>query len=140
LNILSTLMEYAIIDYLDLIERGVRKLISDYLTNELKSTGKVTMTTEYAWKCTDVLEVIKFLSDNTYAILGCDVLNDNLSYTYDNWSYTYDKSLTLEKNIEESVLKIIEYIDWYSTNFGDNYYYIIVAEKKADYLLMQENA
>ena len=119
---------------------GVKDLLNDFLTDGLKSKGKITMTTEYAWKHIDVVEVINYLSNKDCAILGGDVLSSNFGYTHDDWSYTYDLSLSLENNITESVSKAIEYVDWYNKKFGDDFYYIIVAMKKADYLLMQENS
>ena len=111
-------------------------MFSHILTDGLRSKGKKTMTTEYAWKHADAVEVITYLSKKECAILGGDVLNDNFSYTHDNWYYPENISFSLERNIRESAAKAIEYVDWHNKNFGDDFYYILVAIEKADYLLM----
>ena len=115
-------------------------MFNHLLTDELKSKGRITMTTEYAWKYRDVIEVISYLSSKECAILGGDVLNNNLGYTHDNWYYSYSDVLSIENNICESASRAVEYVDWYYSMYGDDFYYIIVAAKKADYLLMQDSA
>ena len=111
-------------------------MFNHLLTDELKSKGEKTMTTEYAWKYADAVEVITYLSNKECVILGGDVLNNNFGYTYDNWNYIENISFSLEKNISESAAKAIEYVDWYNKKFGEDFYYILVAIEKADYLLM----
>ena len=104
-------------------------MINDFLPDEFMSKCIVTMTMEYAWKYTDVVDVINYLSDKECVILGGDVLNNYSDYTYDNWSYNYNNSLSLEDNIRESTSKAFEYVSWYNKKFGDKYYYIIVITK-----------
>ena len=115
-------------------------MFEEILTDELKAKGTITMTTEYAWKYTDAVEVVNYLSQREYVLLGGDVLNSDFSYTYDNWYYSYNHSISLEDNLKWSVLKAIEYVGWYNKKFGDGYYYIIVAADKNEYLRLLAQA
>lgn len=80
---------------------------------------------EYAWKYSEIIEVINFLSKNNFQILGGDVYsfdNNTIKVTYDNW---FCSSKTLEDNVSYS----LKYINTYYNNNGDDYIYSIVVKK-----------
>lgn len=110
-------------------------LLNYFLSDELKNRGVLTETTEYAWKYKDAIDVIDFLKVKECVILGGDVLKSTLEYTHDNWFFEYDNKGAISEIIKESIEKSKRYINWYHEKFGDDFYYIIVAIKKADYLL-----
>ncbi|MBQ2840425.1 MAG: hypothetical protein IJE70_03675 [Oscillospiraceae bacterium] len=100
------------------------------LTAELKETAVKTYTGEYAWKYKETKKIIEYLKSCEYIILGGDVLNDMLNYTYDNWYYEVEHESSVIEAIAASASKAVQYLDMYHTKNGDSYYYILVAEKK----------
>lgn len=113
-------------------------MFSYILTDEMKKNGVQTMTTEYAWKYEYAIEVIDYLYSKEYVILGGDVLNDDFEYTCSNWYYENKNKISISDAIKESAQKAKTYLEWYHNKFGNDFYYIIVATKKMDYMLMNE--
>jgi len=83
---------------------------------------------EMVWKFTDAIEIINFLANQGYPILGGDVYleKDNVfESTYDSWYLEKSES----KNFaEESRKKALDYIYEYAKNNGDQYFFSIVFE------------
>lgn len=80
---------------------------------------------EYAWKYSEIIEVINFLSKSNFLILGGDFYsfdNDTIKVTYNNW---YCSSKISEENVNYS----LKYINTYYSNNGDDYVYSIVVKK-----------
>lgn len=96
----------------ELIEKSID------LTNEIGAF-------ELAWKYADAIAVLDILEQNKVIVSGGDVLNNQLSYTYDNWSYN-------EKDYIESIEYAKEYINNYFSKNGSKFYYVLVVrnEKK----------
>ncbi len=111
-------------------------MFNHLLSDELKAKGIMTMTTEYAWRHADALEVLSYLSSKKCAVLGGDVIDNTFKYNYDNWYYSYNHSLSSEENIRESIVAAREYVESYFAKNGAGYYYILVATKNEDYILM----
>jgi len=99
------------------------------LTDELKKRGIIIDSNEYAWKYEDAIVVIGVLKENGYIILGGDVLNESFEYTYDNWFFENKQKLTNINAVRKSAKKSVQYINWYHEKFGDNFYYVIVADR-----------
>lgn len=85
-----------------------------------------------AWNYHDVLNVIEYLVEHGYVILGGDVYNINgdiLESTYDSW-HTDDASLDNQNLIAVAQARTIEYINNYHLRNGDQYLYSLVFEKQ----------
>lgn len=81
---------------------------------------------ETAWKFKQAIEVIEYLYNKGYLILGGDVyVFDGFSIkpTYDNWYHNKTES---DNDLELGRKKAIEYITKHQVNYGDNYIYSIV--------------
>lgn len=86
-------------------------------------------TNRMAWKCDDVLKVIDFLTQNSFGILGGDVLvlvDGELTYTYDNWYLDRYVVKGWEQYVLDSKEKAISYINMYKERNGDDFLYSIV--------------
>ena len=100
------------------------------ISEELKNKAVKHFTEEYEWKYKDVLEVIEVLKQNSYCILGGDILNSKLEYTYDNWYFKEYDNMSYAQSVLESANQTIDYIDRYYKRNGNSYYYILVAATK----------
>lgn len=90
---------------------------------------------ELAWKWKDIHNVITFLVNNEYAILGGDVYlleNDEKIITYDNWYIDKETGTSWFDYVIKSQKKAIDYIDNYHIKNGDSYCYSIVYSKNRD--------
>lgn len=101
----------------------------EFLQEKIRNRAINVCTGELAWDYSDIVYVIKSLYENQFLILGGDVINKDLSYTYDNWYYNYNYALTYEENINISFNQAIEYVKNYNLKFGDLFYYVVVYEK-----------
>lgn len=88
--------------------------------------SRETCNNETAWRLTDAISVIKHMGSEGNIILGGDILDEGLQYTYDSWYYNIDKLKSLESNSVDSVRVATEYISDYIKNNGDGFYVIIV--------------
>lgn len=99
--------------------------IKKYLSQSLfeKSIGVETGLGifEVAWTYDDVMEVLTQLEKEKIIILGGDVLNKNLEYTYDNWYYQ-------EKDYIGSIEYTRNYINSYYQKNGNDFYYVLVIQ------------
>jgi hypothetical protein len=103
------------------------------LPDELKSVAKYLWETlgvkEYGWSYPEIIQVLKILSENEYVILGGDVITtkaDRLKHTYDSWYYNVDPTLKKDTNINASLNKAVEYIQWYQQKLGEGFLYVPV--------------
>ncbi len=87
-----------------------------------------TTSGETAWAISDIFKILDYCKENTYIVLGGDILNENLDYTYDNWYYDTNANIDLKDNSNKSILKANEYISNYIKKNGVNYYVVIVAK------------
>ena len=90
---------------------------------------------DLAWKWKDIHNVITFLIDNEYAILGGDVYlleNGEKIITYDNWYLDKETGTSWLDYVTKSKKVAIEYIDNYHINNGDSYCYSIIYSKNKD--------
>ena len=101
-------------------------MIEQLLTKELLNKGVETFTREFAWKYNEAIEVLSILKNKGIVVLGGDVLNLDLNYTYDNWYFDIDKNNSHDFNVLCSYEKSKCYIEQYYNQFGDMCYYIIV--------------
>lgn len=79
---------------------------------------------EYAWRYSEIIDVINFVSENNLKILGGDVYffdKDIIRVTYDNW-------FVPSKSQEDSISYSLKYINEYHNNNGDDYIYSIVVK------------
>ena len=102
-------------------------------------------TNEFAWAYEDVKQVVSYLADHHYAILGGDVLEKRqgrFEYTYDNWSHNRGERVEWDDYVVQCREKTQAYIDWYRGAFGDGYYYVPVPanESEWDELIALEKA
>lgn len=80
---------------------------------------------EYAWRYSEIIDVINLVSENNLKILGGDVYffyKDTIRVTYDNWFVS-------SKSQEESISYSLKYINEYHNNNGDDYIYSIVVKE-----------
>ena len=106
----------------------------DFLHDEIKNKAIKICTGELAWNYSDIVSIMKMLYKNEFVILGGDVINNDLSYTYDNWYYDYNYSLSYEENVKLGFNRSIEYVRNYHVKFGDMFYYVIVYMDKGTVL------
>ena len=81
---------------------------------------------EFAWKIDDIKPILQWLSANNKVVMGGDVLDITLEYTYDNWYYNVDDTCSLFENVKNSIEKANEYISNYLAINGSNYYIVLV--------------
>ena len=81
---------------------------------------------EYAWKKSDIVDILQVLKEKKIAVLGGDVyrLDSGKVYgTYDSWFINDDGS---NEFIEKSLEKVMRYINDYERMNGTNFVYAIV--------------
>ena len=82
---------------------------------------------ELAWEYNTVPEVLQFLNDNNYVILGGDVYKvdecGQIFSTGDNW-YFINNCITTD--VSESNRTAMEYIEYYHKKNGAFFYYSMV--------------
>ena len=121
-------MEYVIIDYLEKLEgNGMEDLL-----NQFPQKIPLEHSSEYAFSRDDALLFLDLLyRKRKYIILGGDVLDENLNYTYDNWFYSPQDS---QNHIEESYKMAQEYVATFK-NFSANLCYFVFTIDKAEVYL-----
>ena len=82
---------------------------------------------EYAWQIKHVNLVMNYLFENDMIILGGDILNKDLNYTYDNWFYEPCKN-NLE-DLKKSHEVSINFIKNYTKIHGENFLVVFVVKK-----------
>lgn len=87
-----------------------------------------TPSNETAWKIKDATSVLKNMCSKDLIVLGGDILDLELDYTYDNWFYNTDQSKDKKENSIRSIQKAVKYVDDYRTANGDDYYVVIVVK------------
>lgn len=100
------------------------KEIKDFLSDKsvsLKNIGINDVALKYK-------ELLKMLRTYNLTILGGDVLNSNLEYTYDNW-YIEKETLDPSKLSSFSIDITEKYIENYVNLNGDNFYFVLVFEE-----------
>ncbi len=73
-----------------------------------------------------VPQVLDIALQNQWIVLGGDVLNKDLQYTYDNWYYDPDMHLSLSNNVANSIQKCNQYISKYIERNGNDFLYVLV--------------
>ncbi len=96
------------------------------LVNNKVIYAKETSWQEFAWQIKDALAVLEYVASKENVVLGGDILDNNLNYTYDNWFYNTDESKSLCDNSVSSVNTAKEYISNYIKRNGTDYYVVIV--------------
>lgn len=84
-----------------------------------------------AWDYKHIFEVIEYLTQQNYVILGGDVYRikeDTIEITSDSW-YTDDTSSYEEASIEVAQARTTEYINKYHLRNGNQYLYSLVCRK-----------
>ena len=80
----------------------------------------------FAWPITDVVDIIMYSITNNQIVLGGDILNKELEYTYDNWYYEPDNTQNIGENSRRSIEKAKVYISNYIKRNGGVFYVDIV--------------
>lgn len=101
---------------------NIKKYIPQELIEKSIDLTDILGVFELAWTYTDVMTVLKYLEENGILVLGGDVLDKKMSYTYDNWCYQ-------DKNYIESIEYAKNYINNYYIKNGNEYYYVLVVTK-----------
>lgn len=83
---------------------------------------------ETAWKIENAMDVFDYFKKMNCIILGGDILDEHLEYTYDNWYYNPKSDLDMQTNIDCSVRVAKEYISKYQQRNGNRFYVVIVVE------------
>ena len=82
---------------------------------------------EVAWEFEDIIQIISYLIENDYTILGGDVyklVKDVIEITYDNWYINVSENYDIKYESQE---KALHYVTEYNKKNGSNYLYSIVA-------------
>lgn len=107
------------------------KEIPDNLFNKSKSLTSLGVYS-VCWSYADAIEVINFLYENNFAILGGDVISfseNKFKYTYDNWSVDRKKLETDKMYLERSKNESLNYIEDYIYQKGTDFYFVVVYKK-----------
>ena len=91
----------------------------------------------FAWKYKDILEILEYLKNNNYGILGGDVLQldeERIFFNYDNWSLD-TKGITWKEYVDEGYELAKNYIENYYEKNGDNYCYNIIVTNELKALI-----
>lgn len=86
----------------------------------------------YAWNKKNVLNVVDYLTQNDYIILGGDVYKINgkiILTTCDSWYYNIDNRISCVDNINFSKNAAINYINDFYCECGDEYCFSLVVDK-----------
>ena len=88
---------------------------------------------ELAWKWKDIKQVIDFLVEKKYAILGGDVYllnNDQKIQTYDSWYIDRETGISWLDYVKKGKNVTVDYINQYYVSNGDSYCYSIICAKQ----------
>ncbi len=88
-----------------------------------------------AWAYKDTLDVVEYLAEHNYVILGGDVYRFNgnsLESTYDSW-YIQDTDLADKNAVLIAKKKSTEYITMYHNRNGSEFAYSLVLEKRSQH-------
>ena len=92
----------------------------------------------FAWKYKDIFEVLEYLKNNNYGILGgavCEFDGETIFFNYDNW-YLEQENMTWKEYVDASYEVTKNYIERYYEKNGDNYCYDIAASTEIEYYLL----
>ena len=81
---------------------------------------------QFAWKPEDLPAVMKSVADNSWIVLGGDVLTVCEKYTYDNWFYEPDPTISLAQNVDQSISLCLDYVEEYTQRKGVNFLFTLV--------------
>jgi hypothetical protein len=111
----------------------MENILSNMLPPELMARGiyleKYVGCHEYAWKFDDAKNVLVYLINQGYFILGGDVYRvqrDKISIDANSWYYVGENQKSKDENIKASYEKAIEFLDRFHELFGGDYLYTIV--------------
>lgn len=105
--------------------RQYKGLKSCYEVEGKQICARETEGTEFAWRIDEVLDVIEILRREGRVILGGDVLDRDMAYTYDNW---YHDPCDRDTDCEVSTGKAKAYVERYLERFGSEYYVVLVVQ------------
>jgi len=110
------------------------KKIIEILPEEFKKSViqlKVLGIDNVAWRYKDCMQIIEYLAERNFFILGGDVYkyeNEIISSTYDSWYTDKNNSIPRKNIIEFSKTKSLSYLKKYKDLNGDNFCYSLVVE------------
>jgi len=81
---------------------------------------------ELAWHIADVPAVLQRISAHGLIVLGGDILDIEMQYTYDNWYHNVDRSLSKSLNVKSSFDAAQEYIQKYINRNGEGFFVVLV--------------
>lgn len=99
-----------------------------YLLELAKRNIEPTLTKqgEQAWHIVDVPVVLESIFAHSLIVLGGDILNSEMEYTYDSWYHNIDRSLSKSLNVEKSFDTAQEYIQKYINWNGESYFVVLI--------------
>lgn len=83
---------------------------------------------ETTWKIEDFPFVLKYLQKLHIIVLGGDILNEKMQYTYDNWYYDIDKDIDYQDNVVNSIEFARDYLTKYTKRYGNCFNVIFITE------------
>lgn len=105
--------------------RTYKDLMPHYEVGGKVVCARKTAGDEYAWRIGEVPDVIEVLRKEGRVILGGDVLDRDMDYTYDN---RYHDSGDPQNDCEASCGKARAYVQRYLERFGPEYYVVLVVK------------
>lgn len=98
----------------------------DYYTENAVSLQDLG-SNNHAWPLSDIIKISAIARQHNLIVLGGDVFylkGNNIDFTYDSWYYDGDSS-------EESVQKMIDYLELFQNDSGENLLFsVIIRELK----------
>lgn len=88
-----------------------------------------------AWTYKDILDIVEYLAEHDYVILGGDVYRFNgksLESTYDSW-YIQDTDFADKNAVLIAKKKSAEFITMYHNRNGSEFAYSLVLEKRSQH-------
>jgi hypothetical protein len=104
------------------------------------SLKDITGTLEFAFRYSEVIEILNFCKNNNIGIWGGDVLdiNSKAKYTGNNWYINAEKNMHYKEFVEISIEKTKEYIRLLP-NFEMFLYALVFCDNAEEYTLSLES-
>ncbi len=99
-----------------------------WMSDSLRKKAHFFTVHEAAWDISDIDEIIKEATSNKKVILGGDILNTDMEYTYDNWYYSPDRAKDKEYNVRQSCNHTLMYLSDYMREHGKKFCIVVVFE------------
>ena len=92
---------------------------------------KVSFCGEYAWRLSDIIQIMERLKELGAIVLGGDILNEYLEYTGESWYYNVDSNKCYQENVTDSIAHAKAYFSE-QKNGGSTIKFVTIVTKAND--------